>query len=151
MENFSLKQLQAKCTELGLKAYGTKATMIERIKTELNKRDVEEAMTIENALQGKENESNMSPLKLNVSNTEDDQGELVDLLNSINEEIRETTTTSIETTYEEEEKSTNKKRKAVKTYFHLQSKHTTHAEALSFISSEYHLDRMSDTREGQKE
>ena len=68
MENFSLKQLQAKCTELGLKAYGTKATMIERIKTELNKRDVEEAMTIENALQGKENESNMSPLKLNVSN-----------------------------------------------------------------------------------
>ena len=38
MENFSLKQLQGKCTELGLKAYGTKATMIERIKTELNKR-----------------------------------------------------------------------------------------------------------------
>jgi len=103
MENFSLKQLQAKCTELGLKAYGTKATMIERIQTELNKRDVEEAMSIENALQGKENESNMSPLKLNVSNTEDDQGELVDLLNSINEETRETTSTSIETTYEEEE------------------------------------------------
>jgi hypothetical protein len=88
----------------------------------LNKRDDEEAMSIENALQGKENESNMSPLKSNVSNIEDDQGKLVDLLNSMNEETHETTSTSIKTTYEVDEKSTNKKEKQLRhTFIYIQS------------------------------
>ncbi len=88
----------------------------------MNKRDDEEAMSIENALQGKENESNMSPLKSNVSNIEDDQGKLVDLLNSMNEETHETTSTSIKTTYEVDEKSTNKKEKQLRhTFIYIQS------------------------------
>ena len=106
LETLSLKQLQEKCKSLELKHYGTKATMIQRIKdyeAKLKEIEIDRAMELEAALTATNDESNLSNLQLD-NDEEEGEGELVDILNG-NSESPTKSNTSCETTYEKEENS----------------------------------------------
>ena len=150
LETLSLKQLQEKCKALELKHYGTKATMIQRIKdyeAKLKEIEIDRAMELEAALTATNDESNLSTLQLD-NDEEEGEGELVDILNG-NSESPTKSNTSSETTYEKEENSN--KRRAVKTYFHLDSSYENRESAFLLINEDFYRCRMSDTKEGQKE
>ena len=148
MESLTLKQLQEKCASLNLKQYGTKATMIKRInehEAKLREKEIDLASQLETALTNND-ESNLD-LQLEKEESED-EGELIDILKS-NPESPDKLSTSCETTFEKEENSN--KRRVVKTFYHLESKHETSESALLVIQEDYYRNRFSDTKEGQKE
>ena len=65
LETLNLKQLQEKCKSLELKQYGSKATMIKRIKdheAKLNELEIDRAKELEAALTATNDESNLSNL-----------------------------------------------------------------------------------------
>ena len=152
LETLNLKQLQEKCKSLELKQYGSKATMIKRIKdheAKLNELEIDRAKELEAALTATNDESNLSNLHLEKDEEcEEGEGELVDLLNA-NSESPTKSNTSCETTFEKEENSN--KRRAVKTYYHLDSTYENRESALLIINDDFYRCRMSDTKEGQKE
>jgi hypothetical protein len=144
LETLSLKQLQEKCKALELKHYGTKATMIQRIKdyeVKLKEIEIDRAMELEAALTATNDESNLSTLQLD--NEEEGEGELVDILNG-NSESPTKSNTSSETTYAKEENSN--KRRAVKTYFHLDSSYENREGAFLLINEDFYRCQMSDTK-----
>ena len=69
LETLSLKQLQEKCKSLELKQYGSKATMIQRIKdheAKVKEVEIDRAMELEAALTATatNDDSNLSNLQL---------------------------------------------------------------------------------------
>jgi hypothetical protein len=154
LETLSLKQLQEKCKSLELKQYGSKATMIQRIKdheSKVKEVEIDRAMELEAALTATatNDDSNLSNLQLeNDEDSGEDEGELVDLLNE-NSESPTKTNLSSETSYEKKDNSN--KRRAVKTFYHFDSTYENRESALLKINEDFHRNRMYETKEGQKE
>ena len=91
-------------------------------------------MQYEAALTATNDESNLSTLQLD-NDEEEGEGELVDILNG-NSESPTKSNTSSETTYEKEENSN--KRRAVKTYFHLDSSYENRESAFLLINEDFY-------------
>ena len=148
LETLSLKQLQEKCKSLELKQYGSKATMIQRIKdheSKVKEVEIDRAMELEAALTATatNDDSNLSNLQLeNDEDSGEDEGELVELLNE-NSESPTKTNLSSETSYEKKDNSN--KRRAVKTFYHFDSTYENRESALLKINEEFHRNRMYET------
>lgn len=132
METLSFKELLDKCQSLGLKCYGTKQTMIERI--ERNKQKLLQALANESA----EEEID---LHLESGIAENDHEELIDAFNESNQILSSVC-----------QATGSKKRKRVVTTYEMHDKYDNASLARAAIDmNTFKRERLKATNEGQKE